>query len=56
MDGRSLGHGTDVRWPLSPGRHQLELLDERGQLLQRVRFVVRPGLRPRATTGAALQP
>jgi penicillin-binding protein 1C len=41
LNGRRLGQGTRLAWSPWPGRHQLQLLDPRGQVLQSVRFEVR---------------
>ncbi|MDM4766875.1 penicillin-binding protein 1C [Pelomonas sp. SE-A7] len=41
LDGKLLGRGTKMRWAPMPGRHQLALLDTRGQVLQTVAFEVR---------------
>ena len=46
-NGVMLGQGADVWWPLSPGRHQLEVRDEQRQLLDRIVVEVRPGAPPR---------
>lgn len=41
LDGKPLGRGKRYSWAPWPGRHQLQLLDERGQLRQTVSFEVR---------------
>jgi penicillin-binding protein 1C len=41
MDGRNLGAGRDLHWPMWPGSHRLELLDAAGQVLEAVSFEVR---------------
>lgn len=41
LNGRRLGQGSRLSWAPWPGRHQLQLLDPRGQVLQSVRFEVR---------------
>ncbi|MEH0168151.1 penicillin-binding protein 1C [Roseateles microcysteis] len=52
LDGKPLGRGTSVRWAPTPGRHQLALLDARGQVLQKLGFEVRGAiLVARAQTG-----
>jgi penicillin-binding protein 1C len=48
LNGQRIGTGTALRWPPRPGRHELQLLDARGHIVQRVRFEVR-GL-PRSPT------
>ena len=60
LDGRLIGRGASVDWLPMPGRHELALLDGRGQVLQQVRFEVRgaglrapPGLRTRPQAAAA---
>lgn len=46
LDGRVIGKGATLDWLPMPGRHELALLDGRGQVLQQVRFEVRgAGLR-----------
>ena len=42
MDGRVVGQGTSLWWPLRPGRHVLALRDAQGQLIDTLRFEVRP--------------
>ncbi len=41
LDGKLLGRGSTLRWAPMPGRHQLALLDAKGQVLQTVGFEVR---------------
>ena len=41
LNGRRLGQGGAVRWAPWPGRHALELRDDRGRVVQVVRFEVR---------------
>ncbi len=41
LDGRRIGEGASIRWAPWPGRHELELRDARGRVLQTVRFEVR---------------
>ena len=41
LDGKPLGRGKHYSWAPWPGQHHLQLLDERGQLKQSVRFEVR---------------
>jgi penicillin-binding protein 1C len=41
LDGRAIGHGSQVRWAPWPGRHRLELVGAAGETLQSVRFEVR---------------
>jgi len=41
LNGKLLGHGTQVFWSPWPGKHRLRLLDGRGQVLQQVGFEVR---------------
>jgi penicillin-binding protein 1C len=41
LNGRRIGQGAAVRWAPWPGRHELELRDARGRVLQTVRFEVR---------------
>jgi penicillin-binding protein 1C len=50
LNGQRIGTGTALRWSPRPGRHELQLLDARGHVVQRVRFEVR-GL-PRSPTAA----
>ena len=46
LNGRRLGQGAGLSWAPWPGRHELSLLDARGQVLQTLRFEVRgAGLR-----------
>jgi penicillin-binding protein 1C len=41
LDGKPLGKGGQVAWLPWPGRHTVELLDARGQVVDRVRVEVR---------------
>lgn len=41
LNGRRIGQGSSLHWAPWPGRHELELRDARGRVLQRVRFEVR---------------
>ncbi|MGA0613094.1 penicillin-binding protein 1C [Caldimonas sp. KR1-144] len=41
LDGRRLGQGAQIDWAPWPGRHELQLLDLRGRVLQKVAFEVR---------------
>lgn len=41
LDGKLLGRGSTWQWAPMPGRHQLVLLDAKGQVLQTVGFEVR---------------
>jgi penicillin-binding protein 1C len=41
LDGKLLGGGARVAWLPWPGKHQLELVDARGQVTDTVRFEVR---------------
>ncbi|WP_051675838.1 penicillin-binding protein 1C [Polaromonas glacialis] len=41
MDGREFARGTDVRWLPWPGRHVVQLLDARGQVVDEIRIEVR---------------
>lgn len=41
LNGRRIGQGSALSWSPWPGRHQLELRDARGRVLQSVRFEVR---------------
>jgi penicillin-binding protein 1C len=41
MDGRRLGPARDVKWPMWPGRHRLDLLDDAGKVRDTVDFEVR---------------
>jgi penicillin-binding protein 1C len=47
LDGRVLGRGSMIDWPVWPGKHELELRDRAGALIDRVHFEVR---------GATVQP
>ena len=48
LDGRRLGSGQRWQWAPWPGRHELQLLDRAGRVLQVVRFEVRgAGLKAR---------
>ncbi len=53
LDGRVIGQGATLDWLPMPGRHELALLDNRGRVLQQVRFEVRgAGLRAPTRRGA----
>jgi hypothetical protein len=54
VNGQRIGHGRSVDWALQPGRHVVEVRAASGQVLDRVRLEVRPGVRLRAPT--ATQP
>lgn len=41
LDGKPLGRGGTVAWLPWPGRHRLELLDQRGEVVDRVQIEVR---------------
>ncbi|MCV2354396.1 penicillin-binding protein 1C [Paucibacter sp. B2R-40] len=41
LDGKLLGRGSPMSWAPRPGQHGLRLLDERGRVLQQLRFEVR---------------
>jgi penicillin-binding protein 1C len=41
LDGKLLGRGSQMSWAPMPGQHGLRLLDERGRVLQQLRFEVR---------------
>ncbi|WP_218142692.1 penicillin-binding protein 1C [Formivibrio citricus] len=41
LDGKRIGKGRKIDWPLWPGPHRLELLDEKGKVVDTVRFEVR---------------
>ena len=41
LDGRRLGPAADRAWPMWPGKHVLELLDERQAVRATARFEVR---------------
>ena len=41
MDGKRVGAGPTMQWPLWPGAHTLQLVDARGQVQDSVRFEVR---------------
>ncbi|MCV2361388.1 penicillin-binding protein 1C [Paucibacter sp. TC2R-5] len=41
LNGKFLGRGSHLAWAPQPGRHVLRLLDERGRVLQQLRFEVR---------------
>ncbi len=45
MDGSAVGTGTAVWWPLTPGRHVLELRGAQRQLIDKVTFEVRNSVR-----------
>ena len=51
-NGVVLGQGTQVWWPLSPGRHRLEVRDAQRQLLDTIVVHVRPGLPALTSPGA----
>jgi penicillin-binding protein 1C len=51
MNGQPLGSGRALDWPLVPGSHVLEVHDARRQLIDRVRFEVRPGVKPQRLRG-----
>ena len=54
LDGRRIGQGSSLRWAPWPGRHELQLLDARGRVLQTVRFEVRGAtLKSAAAAGRA---
>jgi len=48
LNGRRIGQGAAIRWAPWPGRHELELRDARGRLVQAVRFEVRGATLKRA--------
>uniref|UniRef100_UPI00403F0CDF penicillin-binding protein 1C n=1 Tax=Acidovorax sp. DW039 TaxID=3095606 RepID=UPI00403F0CDF len=41
LDGKPLGRGASLEWLPWPGRHQLELADEQGRVMDAVQFEVR---------------
>lgn len=41
LDGKQIGRGNQAKWFPWPGRHQLELRDGQGTVVQRVKFEVR---------------
>ncbi len=41
LDGRPVGQGPTVDWMPMPGRHDLQLVDAKGRVLQRLQFEVR---------------
>ncbi len=41
LDGKSFAHGNATQWPPTPGRHQVQLLDLRGEVIDSVRIEVR---------------
>ena len=41
MDGREFARGAEVRWLPWPGRHVVQLLDARGQVVDEIRIEVR---------------
>jgi penicillin-binding protein 1C len=41
MDGKPLGRGGEVAWLPWPGRHQVELLDAAGKVVDRIGIEVR---------------
>lgn len=41
IDGKHLGKGARINWPIWPGPHKLELLDSTGKVVDSVRFEVR---------------
>jgi penicillin-binding protein 1C len=41
LDGQALGRGAKIDWPVWPGKHELELRDRAGALIDQVRFEVR---------------
>ncbi|WP_042883585.1 penicillin-binding protein 1C [Cupriavidus necator] len=53
MDGKPLGRGGEVAWLPWPGRHQVELLDAAGKVVDRIGIEVRGASvrAPAATTG-----
>lgn len=51
LGGRRIGQGTQLSWLPRAGRHELALVDARGQTLQRVRFEVRGLALPRRRQG-----
>jgi penicillin-binding protein 1C len=56
LDGKPLGRAVTRTWPLWPGQHLLELLDERGQVREASHFEVRGvSLKPHAPGAATTQ-
>ena len=55
IDGQPLGKGQEVAWMPWPGKHQIELLNARGEVLDRVRIEVR-GAGVRTTTANPRRP
>lgn len=50
LDGRVIGRGARVQWPVWPGHHALELIDAAGRSIDRVAFEVRgASVRPDST-------
>lgn len=41
LDGKLLGDGPELDWPLWPGRHHLELLNAKNQVVDQLQFEVR---------------
>ncbi len=57
IDGKPLGRGTSVPWLPWPGRHQVQLVDARGAVLDEIRIEVRgAGVRETAKTPARRPP
>ena len=54
LDGRVLGHGAAIEWPVWPGRHALELIGANGDLVDAVVFEV-GGATVRRRAGTALR-
>ena len=50
MDGRSIGSGSAVWWPMTPGKHVLELRDAQRQVIDKLAFEVRPSALRRTRT------
>ena len=47
MDGKPLGRGSELAWLPWPGRHQVQLVDARGTVLDSIRIEVRgAGVKP----------
>ena len=56
LDGKRVGHGPEMFWPLWPGRHKLELVDAKGDVVDTVRFEVRGAqIKQRAVDKTALR-
>ena len=53
LDGKRLGRGARLSWAPWPGRHELKLLDSRGQVLQAIKFEVRGATLKTASAAAA---